>query len=143
MSQLKPTDELINTLSRAKRKQDLDDYLTDLSDDSRAFADYYFSLPAVSEIPLHTLIAASGIERTYFYQIKSGRRRPGQGKVLALCFAAGLPLSETQRLLKLAGAGALYARNRRDAIIIYAIRNGYTLQAANELLDDYGEALIK
>ena len=37
-------------------------------------------------------------------------------------------------LLRMAKLGALYPRDRRDSIILFAISNGFTLPQTNELL---------
>ncbi len=53
-----------------------------------------------------------------------------------------LGLRETDRLLQAAGANELYCKNRRDAIIIFAVQKGYTLQKVNEELYRFGEETI-
>ena len=40
------------------------------------------------------------------------------------------------------GANELYCKNRRDAIVIFAISHGYTLQKTEEELYRFGEATI-
>lgn len=57
--------------------------------------------------------------------------------------AAGLSLAETQRALKIAGVPILYARNRRDAILIFSIHKGLSVIAANELLDQFDEESLE
>jgi hypothetical protein len=54
--------------------------------------------------------------------------------VLRIGFCLRADLKQTQRLLRLANASTLYARVRRDALLIYAIQNKYTVIQANELL---------
>jgi hypothetical protein len=44
-----------------------------------------------------------------------------------------------ERLLRLADAAMLYPRMRRDALLIFAIQQKYTMEAANELLRSEGE----
>ena len=48
-------------------------------------------------------IEASGLDRTYAYQIFSGIKTPSRDKLLALCLGMGLTLEETQTLLKQTG----------------------------------------
>ena len=45
-----------------------------------------------------------------------------------------LGVDDTQKLLRMAKLGALYPRDRRDSIILFAISNGFTLPQTNELL---------
>ena len=42
-----------------------------------------------------------------------------------LAFGLKCTLRETQRLLRLAGVSELWCKQRRDAIIIWCIRNGF------------------
>ena len=48
-------------------------------------------------------IEASGLDRTYAYQIFSGIKTPSRDKLLALCLGMGLTLEETQTLLTQTG----------------------------------------
>ena len=47
-----------------------------------------------------------------------------------------LDIDETDDLLKYAGYNPLYARNKRDSIIIFAISNKKSIFTANEMLFD-------
>lgn len=96
---------------------------------------------------LYKLIDASGKKNTDIfqnaniaestgYQILSGKRNPSRDVVIQLSFALKLSITETNRLLKLAEKSALYVKNKRDALLIFAINNNYTLMEANELLSD-------
>lgn len=58
------------------------------------------------------------------------------------CFSLGLPLREANRLLQAGGVNELYCKNRRDAIIIFALSHGYTLQKTEEELYRFGETTI-
>lgn len=86
------------------------------------------------------LAKMSLMSRSFVYQVYSGVREPGRDVVLrfALLLRAGVP--ETQRMLQAAGRGALYPRIRRDAILLYALKEEMDVFAADELLMRYGEA---
>lgn len=135
------TRELEKILNSVHSKSDLEDYLRAPGHMAGAgsFAEYYGGLPQVQAAKRADLVQSSGIERTYCYQILSGRKTPGRDKILALCLAAGLPLKETQRALEIAGEAALYSRNRRDAILIYSINHHFTRMQADELLEHFEE----
>ncbi len=141
----KKTGELENILGRARNRKSLDEYLEKEKPESGegGFTDYFLSLDEVRKYPKAELVRKSGIDRTYCYQILSGRKKPGRDKVLALCLAAGLSLEETQRGLKKAGEAPLYAKNRRDAILLFAVNNHLDVLKTEELLDEYGEKLLK
>lgn len=79
------------------------------------------------------------MSRAFVYQLCSGKRGPGRDIVLrlALLLKAGVP--ETQRMLCSAGRGALYPRVRRDAVILYALKEGMNFLDADDILLELGE----
>ena len=85
------------------------------------------------------LIKRSRIERTYFYQILNGRKKPGRDKVISIALALSLSLEETQRILTLAEAGVLYPKSKRDSVLIFALNNHYSIIETNLLLNKYNE----
>ena len=84
------------------------------------------------------VIARSGIEVHYGYQIFSGVKTPTRDKVVMLCIGMGLTVGETQQLLKVAGYPQLYGRNARDNAILFGITHGQTVIDLNTLLFDKG-----
>ena len=80
------------------------------------------------------MILLSGIERSYFYHILSGQKTPGRNMVLRIGFCLSLNLNEMNRLLQLSGTAPLYPRIRRDASLIFALQNHYSMSEANDLL---------
>ena len=80
------------------------------------------------------MIRLLGVQRSYYYHLLSGVKKPSRNMILRIGFCLRADLKQTQRLLRLANASALYARVRRDALLIYAIQNKYTVIQANELL---------
>ena len=85
------------------------------------------------------MIRRCGIERSYFYHILNGNKRPSRNMILRIGFCMQADLPETERLLRLANAARLYPRVRRDALLIFAIQQRYTMDEANELLKREGE----
>lgn len=88
------------------------------------------------------VIREAGLNETFGWQIFKGERGCGRDKALALAFAMNLDLRETNRLLQAAGQSALYCKDRRDAIIIFCIEKGLTLQRTDEELYRFGEQTI-
>jgi len=80
------------------------------------------------------------LSRSFTYQLCSGMRVPSRDVVLRLALVLRLDLEETQRLLRTACRGALYPRLRRDAVFIFALRQGLNLYDTNELLCSLEEA---
>lgn len=103
-----------------------------------------FSAPELSDY-LHTILEAHGmtviqaiqrcnLDRSYGYQLFNGTRRPTRDVLLTLAVQLGLTEQEAQRLLKLAGRPVLYARNRRDAAILYCLSHHLSPAETEELL---------
>lgn len=138
----KSTEELLNTL---KNTPNLDTYLSLENENmtTTSLADYLNVLCAQKKLSPAQCIKNSGLDRTYAYQIFSGTKHPIRDKVLALCFGFSLSFEETQNLLKATGYPILYAKNRRDSAIIFALERNYSSIDANELLFEMGMDLIK
>lgn len=88
------------------------------------------------------VINASGLNDIYAHQIFSGKRTPSRDKLLCLCFGMKLSTEETQELLKRCGYPTLYAKKRRDSVILYALFHKMPLMQCNEELYNIGEALL-
>lgn len=88
------------------------------------------------------VIAGCGLNDIYVHQIFAGKCKPSRDKVICLAFGMQLTAQETQALLKDCGYAALYARDRRDSIILYALDNKRSLMELNESLYDEGEKLV-
>lgn len=84
------------------------------------------------------VIKKSDIDQIYAYQIFSGTRVPSRDKLIALCLGMELTLEETDTLLKYAGYATLYPRNKRDSVIISAIKNGQSRYDVDDILFDLG-----
>lgn len=104
-----------------------------------SFHDYFQSLESVQSMGSSELISKSSLERSYYYQIMKGTKKPGRDKVLRLCLAAGLNLHQTKRALELSGNASLYSRNPRDIILAVAINQKSGVIETNLLLSNYGE----
>ena len=133
----KTTEEL---LSEIKQTKDINDYY---ENNSGEFTDkpLHRHLSELIELSGETksdVIARSSLNRIYAYQILSGKRLPSRDKLIAFAFGLRLGLDDTDRLLKYAGFAPLYARNKRDALIISAIEQGLSVFAVNEKLFDNG-----
>jgi len=103
------------------------------------FSKYLGELVKDRDLTVREAIAACNLERSYGYQIFNGTRRPTRNVLLTLALTLCLSEEETQRLLKIGGRPALYARNRWDAAILYALNHDLGVRGANELLQSLGE----
>lgn len=101
--------------------------------------EYLESLMERYNLKKSQVIKASGLSEAYTYQIFSGLKNPSRDKLLTLAVGMGLTFDECQKLLKLAGVNELYAKNRRDAIIIFGLHKQLTLGKLNDILFDMEE----
>ncbi|MBD5093070.1 MAG: hypothetical protein HDT27_07960 [Subdoligranulum sp.] len=78
------------------------------------------------------------LNNIYGYQIFSGARTPSRDKLLALAFGMRLSYEQTDTLLKTQGYARLYARRRRDAVIIHGLMHQTPLLEVNTRLYENG-----
>lgn len=137
------TTRLEKTLKTISTDEELNHYISSTKNLAfNSFAEYFQSLPKVQAIDKATLVKESGLERTYCYHILNGSKDPGRDKILCLCIAAKLNITETNRALKSAHYNELYVKNNRDAIIQYAIQKQLNLFEINSLLSKHHEAVL-
>ena len=136
----KTTGNLAKILSNIDSAKEMEEYLElpEVVNSWQSFPEYFQSLDGVKEMDSRNLIRSSGLERSYYYQVMKGTRRPGRDKVLRLCLAAGLNLKETTRALELSGNAVLYPRSRRDIILTVAVNQMADVDDTNLLLFKYG-----
>ena len=108
----------------------------------RSLPDYLQQLLDEKGLERAEVVRRAGLNDTFGYQIFMGQRGASRNKVLQLAFALGLTLKEADRLLQAAGASGLYCKDRRDAIIIFCLDHGYSLQKTDEELYRFGEDTI-
>lgn len=85
-------------------------------------------------VTVQDVILRCNLDRSYAYQMFNGTRTPTRNFLLRLAFLLRLSEAETQRLLKIAGRPALYARNRRDAAVLYGLTHGLSMEETEALL---------
>lgn len=88
------------------------------------------------------VIRNSLLGRAYVYRIFAGQKIPSRDKLIALAFGLNLSDEETQKMLKLSGNRELYARDERDALILFALQRQMTIMDLNSLLFDYHFPLL-
>ncbi|KHK15764.1 ATP synthase subunit alpha [Listeria monocytogenes SHL005] len=131
----KETSKLLHELKKATNlRQVLDENEAEFK--SSEMVTYLKELLAEKKLTKASVIRAARLHETYGYQIFSGVRRPSRDRTIALSFGFKLSGLEASRLLKYTEYPPLYAKNRRDAIIIFALDHGYTLDQTNDSLYD-------
>ena len=137
----KTTEELIHEIKIAT---DIDDYLIENKENmlSQRLPEYLTLLLENKGISRADVVRGSLRDRAYVYQIFSGEKSPSRDKLIALAFGLCLSDEETQKMLKLSCNRELYARDERDALILFALQQQMTIFETNEILADHNMALL-
>lgn len=139
----KTTDELVNEIDGIK---DVGAFLTANTEEMLEidFAEYVECMMEKYQVTKSQLLKrAKLLTGSYRYELLRGeKRRPDRDIVIKLCFGFPLDIEDAQRLMRLAGVPPLYPRNQRDALILFALKNGYDIDQTNDLLDENQEEII-
>ena len=103
---------------------------------------YLRSLIDARDIKQSDVARQSGLNPTVVYDIFAGKSKPGRNHAIMLALGIGCTLRETQRLLRLDGMAELWCKNRRDAIIIWCIKNGMSRACTDDELYRLGESTL-
>lgn len=137
----KSTDELRHEIKTAT---DMEDYLvknsTYLLKDS--LSEHLHMLLSRKNLSRADVIRGSLLGRAYVYRIFAGDKTPSRDKLIALAFGLLLSDTETQKMLKLSGNRELYARDGRDALILFALQRNMPIMDVNSMLFDHGFAVL-
>ena len=139
MPDKKLTDELLNELLDAPN---IDGYIKEHDFAAPLLSDYLKQLLQEKGLERSRVVRMADLNETFGYQIFTGARNPSHDKVLQIAFAMALTLRETNRALRAAGVSSLNPKCRRDAIIIFCIDQGCSLQKVNEELYRLGEETV-
>ena len=100
------------------------------------------SIIAKKNLKKADVIAKSGVETHYAYQILSGTKTPTRDKVLMLCIGMQLTVEEVQQLLKITGYPQLFGKSARDNAILFGITKKIGVIEINNLLYELGLELL-
>lgn len=135
---IEKTGDLMDRLTSTENQKELDGYLEDIKDKyPKDLSSYLNAILTQRGMSKADAQKKSCIDRTYFYQIMDGSKNPGRDKIIAIAIACEMTLTECQRALEIAQAGILYAKDRRDSVVIYAINKKLSVMELNSLLDEY------
>lgn len=139
---MKNTDDLLKELSNT---DDINNFLKNNENnlDYVSISEYLNRLVSEKNLTKSEVIKKSELSEIYAYQIFSGKRyNPSRDKILCLAFGMGLNVNETQQMLKVFGFPFLYAKRKRDSIIIFALNKGLSVPDTNELLYNSDEETL-
>lgn len=131
------TDELNHAIRTAT---DIEDFLKKNKENmlTQSLCEHLNMLLSQKGLSRAEVVRGSQLDRAYVYQIFSGERIPSRDKLIAMAFGLHLSGDETQTMLKLSGNRELYARDERDAMILFALQREMTILETNELLFGHG-----
>ena len=135
----KSTDELKNELVEA---DEIDKYFDrnqdETIDKSKEFLRNYFEILMKEKgVTKAELLERCNLPRSGYANL-NGSKKASRDRIISYALALGLDFDETQRLLQLNDNNSLYARDRRDVIIIYSIFRHKNIDEINEMLEKYG-----
>ncbi len=84
----------------------------------------------------------AGLSRSYCYQLLNGERQPSRDAIISIALTLSSDLDELNELLKVAEKQTLYAKNKRDSVIIFSVVNKFSLKETNNLLAEYQHQLL-
>lgn len=139
--ELKTTDELNHEI---KAVSDIEDFLKKNKKNMLAHSlpEYLNTLLKQKKISRADVVRSSLLDRAYVYQIFSGEKTPSRDKLIAIAFGLCLSDDETQKMLKLSGNRELYARDERDALILFALQRKKNIFEINEILTDHNLTIL-
>ena len=138
----KTTDDLMNILMS---KEDLPQYIEENSNEflQSSLCQYLNQLQTEHGLKKGDIIADALVERSYGYQIFSGRKEmPSRDVLISFALAMRLSLDETQSLLRIAHMAMLYPRVKRDSIILHSIAKHESVIQCNTALESFGEPIL-
>lgn len=135
----KSTEELLQEI---KDCDGICDYLADNTEElcQNSLSAYLQGLLQKYEIKKSVLFRRAGQEGSnYGYELfRSDVKSPSRDLLLTICVAFPLTIDETQTALRLADCAVLYPRNRRDAFILFAIKEQMSVDQLDEMLEANG-----
>lgn len=136
MAEERLTEDLLEQLLASEHPED---YLDHERFVNQELTDYLGELLAATGMSKADAIRGAQLSKSQGYDIFSGKGRPRRDNAIRLAFGLRCDLPAAQRLLRLAGLSLLWPKNRRDAIIIWCIKQGKPLVECDDELWRFGE----
>ena len=133
----KTTGELENELKTANSA---DEYLIQNSDYllRQSISDALNEALYRANLTISKVVRNSGLTRSHVYHIFGGKRLPSRDKLIAIAFGLGVSCDETNALLKKCRFAPLYAKDARDAVIMFNLAHNKDIFETNVNLEEQG-----
>lgn len=129
-------------LVRLLESTSLDEYLSESEVADRSLSEYLKEMLDVHGLKRADVVRASGVNATVVYDIFAGKSNPGRDHAIMLAFGLQCDIAQTQRLLRMAGVSELWCKIRRDAIILWSIKQGSSRAETDDELYRFGEKTL-
>lgn len=83
------------------------------------------------------VVVKTGLDKAYVYEIFAGKKHPSRDKLIIIALGLNFSEAETQRMLRLSGHRALWPKDERDALFLYAIQRRMSLEDVHTELERY------
>jgi len=103
-----------------------------------AFSEFVSNLCEEKGVTAESIIKRADIERTYGHKFFNGMRTPSRDKVLQLAFGFEMNFDEAQKLLSIARLSPLHPKVKRDAVIIFALKERFDIDDVQSMLNEMG-----
>ncbi len=105
------------------------------------FKSFINDLLAQKELRLADVVRDSG-QGEYVYKVFNGTRKPSRNIIIGISIGMKLTINETQFLLRLAKQATMDPRDKRDSVLIFAIKEEYDIIQTNNLLIEMNQDLL-
>jgi len=140
----KTTDELINELKSAKS---IDVFVLKNQEEmsNMSLAECLQELLAKYQLDKSDVFRRAQMTDTnYGYELfRNDTKKPSRDKLIRICMGFPLTIEETQKVLRCGKVRPLYPRDKRDAYVMFALKNGQCIDCLNDILYDNGEQLFE
>lgn len=132
---MKTTEEMMNEI---KTSQDVKKYIEENEDSfvEISLSGFLQRMQKKYDAKKSELFRRAGlVGSNYGYELfQNDKKTPSRDVLLSLCMAFPLTIEETQQALRCSRLAALYPREKRDAYLLFCIKNGLSVDAVNDLL---------
>lgn len=123
-------------------EEGFDNYLKKKATYDLTVAEFLTAVMIQKDISRSHIISKAGLNRVYSYEVFRGEKRPSRNILLRILIALEMDFEKVQIALKKLEYPLLYAKNIRDAIIIYGLKNNKSVDDICILLYDSGQDII-
>lgn len=105
---------------------------------SKPVSDYLRELLNQKGMKRADVVVQTGLDKAYVYQIFAGKKKPSRDKLITIAFGMKLREEETQTMLRLAGYRELWAKDERDALLLFGIQKKMSLEKNHSEMERCG-----